>query len=273
MSGLWTQQVRGILRLELRKNLLGMRALPVYLLAGAPLAVVAIFMIVSIFAGVTEDLKGYFGASMFFSVLFQFILRFPIYVACVWVFMNLFRGEVLDRSLHYYFLTPVRREVLVAGKFISAWLTTTILFVGSTTICFVTVFAFLGAAGGSGPALGGPALGQLTAYLGVTILACLGYGAVFMLVGQFFRNPIIPALIIFVWEGANSVLPALLKKLSVIFYLQSLYPVPPDHGTISIIAEPVSPWLGVPGLILFSALTLALSGLRIRHMEISYASD
>jgi ABC-type transport system involved in multi-copper enzyme maturation permease subunit len=273
MSGLWSRQVRGILRLELRKNLLGMRALPVYLLAGAPLVVVALFVLVGMIAGVAEDVKGYFGASMFFAVLFQFILRGSIYVACVWVFMNLFRGEILDRSLHYYFLTPVRRELLVAGKFVSAWLTTSFLFVASTAICFITVFSFLGAAGGSGPALGGPALDQLTAYLGVVVLACLGYGAVFILVGQFFRNPVVPALIIFIWEGFNSVLPALLKKISVIFYLQSLFPVPPAEGPISIIAEPVSAWVGIPGLILFSALTLVLSGLRIRHMEISYASD
>ena len=32
--------------------------------------------------------------------------------------MNLFRGEIVDRSLHYYFLSAVRREVLVVGKYL-----------------------------------------------------------------------------------------------------------------------------------------------------------
>ena len=42
--------------------------------------------------------------------------------------MNLFRGEVVDRSLHYYFLAPVRREVLVVGKYLSGLIATIALF-------------------------------------------------------------------------------------------------------------------------------------------------
>ena len=26
------------------------------------------------------------------------------------IFSNLFRGEMLEKTLHYYFLTPIRRE-------------------------------------------------------------------------------------------------------------------------------------------------------------------
>jgi hypothetical protein len=40
------------------------------------------------------------------------------------------------------------------------------------------------------------------------------------------RNPIIPAVVILFWEGLNPVLPALLQKLSVLYYLQALTPVP-----------------------------------------------
>jgi len=39
-----------------------------------------------------------------------------IFFGCAWIFMNLFRGDIVDRSLHYYFLAPVRREVLVCGS-------------------------------------------------------------------------------------------------------------------------------------------------------------
>ena len=41
----------------------------------------------------------------------------------------------------------------------------------------------------------------------------------------------------------------------------------------AVIADPVSPWLSVPGLLLFAGITLTLAALRIRGMEISYASD
>src|SRR5205807_7198409 len=69
------------------------------------------------------------------------------------------------------------------------------------------------------------------AYLGVTALACLGYGSVFLAAGLLIRNPIVPAAIVLIWESANMFLPAALKKISVIFYLQSLCPVvaPPDQ--------------------------------------------
>jgi ABC-type transport system involved in multi-copper enzyme maturation permease subunit len=186
--------------------------------------------------------------------------------------MNLFRGEVLDRSLHYYFLAPIRREVLVAGKYLSAWLTTVVLFAGATIVSYVALYGYLSGAGVSG-ALRGTALGHLVAYVSVTVLGCLGYGAVFLVIGLFIRNPIIPAVLIFLWEGINGLLPTLLKKISVIHYLQSMMPVPVDQGPFAIIAEPVSAWLAVPGLIVFTGITILIASLRIRHMEIVYASD
>ena len=74
-------------------------------------------------------------------------------------------------------------------------------------------------------------------------------------------------------ESINPFLPALLKKISVIFYLKSLMPVPLDDGAFAIMADPVSAWLAVPGLVLFAALTILVAALRIRRMEISYAAD
>ena len=68
----------------------------------------------------------------------------------------------------------------------------------------------------------GPGLGQLLTYAGITILACIGYGAFFLVVGLFFRNPIIPAIVLYGWEWLNFLLPPLLKKISVIHYLNSL---------------------------------------------------
>ena len=57
--------------------------------------------------------------------------------------MNLFRGEILDRSLHFYFLAPIRREVLMAGKFLAGLLATCTIFVTSEvlqTIAFLWHF-------------------------------------------------------------------------------------------------------------------------------------
>jgi ABC-type transport system involved in multi-copper enzyme maturation permease subunit len=271
MNRLWVAQLRGVLRLELRKNLFSARALPMYLLAALPVAITAIFILVTTVTSVPAEIQGPAGAALFYSGLYQFILM-VLYFGCVWLFMNLFRGEVLDRSLHYYFLTPIRREVLVVSKYVSAWVTAAVLFCASSTVCFVALYGYLGGSG-TGGVLRGASLAHLTGYLGATLLGCLGYGAVFLLVGLFFRNPIVPAIVVLVVEWLNPFLPALLKKFSVIFYLKSFMPVPLEQGLFAIMADPVSPWLAVPGLILFAALTMLIAALRIRRMEISYAGD
>jgi ABC-type transport system involved in multi-copper enzyme maturation permease subunit len=271
MNRLWVAQIRGVLRLEMRKNLFSARALPMYLLAVLPLAVTAIFILVTTVTGIPPEIQGAAGAATFYAGLYRFILML-LYFGCVWIFMNLFRGEVMDRSLHYYFLTPIRREALVVSKYVSAWFTTALLFCASSTICFVALYGYLGGSG-TGGVMRGTSLAHLAGYLGATLLGCLGYGAVFLLGGLFFRNPIVPALVVLGVESINPFLPVLLKKISVIFYVNSLLPVPLEDGPFAIMAEPTSAWLSIPGLILFAGLTMLVAALRIRRMEISYAGD
>ena len=104
---------------------------------------VVMFVLVSTAMGIPDEFKGSGGAFLFFVAVYEFILRFVVYFGCVWVFMNLFRGEVIDRSLHYYFLTPIRREALVFGKYVAGWLSATIVFGGSTLVCFLIVYGYL----------------------------------------------------------------------------------------------------------------------------------
>ena len=163
--------------------------------------------------------------SLIFATVFQFFyLRLAIFFGCVGIFTNLFRGELLDKSLHFYLLAPIRREVLLVGKYLAGLIATVVIFTVSTALQLLAIGWHL-----TGPAmteyLRGPGWSQIGAYLGVTALACLGYGSVFLAAGLLFRNPIIPAAIVLLWESANPFLPAALKKISVIFYLQSMCPV------------------------------------------------
>jgi ABC-type branched-subunit amino acid transport system permease subunit len=41
----------------------------------------------------------------------------------------------------------------------------------------------------------------------------------------------------------------------------------------TVMADPVSPWLAIPGLLLLSAAILVFAGYRIRRTEISYLAD
>jgi hypothetical protein len=187
--------------------------------------------------------------------------------------MNLFRGETVDRSLHYYFLSSVHREVLLAGKYISGLVTASILFVGVTVVSMLLMFFPHFYSASMRFFFEGPGLNQLFTYAGITLLACIGYGAFFLVVGLFIRNPIIPALMLYGWEAINFLLPPLLKKISVIHYLNSLMPVPLSVGPLGVVAEPTPAYISVPGLLIVTAIVLIAAGTRIRKMEIRYGSD
>jgi len=219
--------------------------------------------------------------SLIFATVFQFFyLRLAVFFGCVGVFANLFRGEMLDKSLHFYLLTPVRREVLAVGKYL-AGLTATVVIFTTSTFLQLAALAWHFSRQEVSEYLNGPGWGHVGAYLGVTAAACVGYGSVFLAVGLLFRNPIVPAAAVLIWESANLYLPATLKKISVIFYLQSLSPVvaPPDADLPSILkllitsAEPVSTAAAILGLILVTVAVLALAGRQARRLEINYSAD
>jgi hypothetical protein len=268
---LWLKQILAIMRLDVEKNFFGKRAVLIYLLAALPVGLLGLIVILPPPAQDWMDFSQY---PAIFSVLYNtLILRTVIFFGCAWIFMNLFRGEIVDRSLHYYFLSAVRREVLVAGKYLSGLVTSIILFTTVTVVCLLLLFFPHFFSASTRFFLDGAGLGQLFTYIGITILACIGYGAFFLVVGLFFRNPIIPAVSLYFWEWLNFLLPPLLKKISVIHYLNSLVPVPLSEGPIAVAAEPTPAWISIPGLLIVTALVLFGASRRIRRMEIRYGSD
>jgi hypothetical protein len=268
---LWLRQIAAIMRLEVKKNFLGKRAILIYLLALMPIGLLALIAIVKPNDRAWIDFTQY--PQLFSAIYNALILRTVIFFGCAWIFMNLFRGEIVDRSLHYYFLSAVRREVLIAGKYLSGLVTSVILF---TTVTVVSMFlTFFGHFFSASVRffLDGAGMGQLLTFVVITILACIGYGAFFMIVGLFFRNPIIPSLVLYGWEWINFLLPPLLKKISVIHYLNSLVPVPLSEGPFAVVAEPTPAWISIPGLLIVTVLVLFAASRRIRRMEIRYGSD
>src|SRR5437667_9752756 len=192
---LWLRQVAAIMRLEVEKNFFGKRAVLVYLLAFMP---IGLLLMIAILPPGTRDWLDFAQYPLLFSLIYNsLILRTVVFFGCAWIFMNLFRGEIVDRSLHYYFLSSVRREVLVAGKYLSGLLTSIVLFATVTVISMLLVFFSHSADASAHFFLDGAGLAHLFTYAGITILACIGYGAFFLVVGLFFRNPIIPALLLY----------------------------------------------------------------------------
>jgi len=220
--------------------------------------------------------------SVMFAGVFQFFfLRLAVFFGCLGIFMNLFRGEVLDRSLHFYFLSPIRREVLVAGKFLAGLVATSVIFVTSELLQNVAFLWHLSPAARDLYLYHNHGLAHAASYLGITVLACVGYGAFFLVAGMLFRNPIIPTLVILIWEGINPFLPAVLRQISVIYYLKALCPVniPTPPGMPAVFAmlisnpDPISRPLALAGLLIVALLALYLSSLEVRRMEINYTTE
>ncbi len=216
-----------------------------------------------------------------FAGVFQFFyLRLAIFFGCLGIFMNLFRGEMLDKTLHFWFLAPARREVLLAGKYGAGLIASAAIFAGGALLCFgvmlwthhpVEVQAYWHNAG----------LGHAFWYVTASVLGCIGYGSVFLAAGLLMRNPIIPAAVILGWEGINGFLPEILQKASVLYYLQSLCPVPAplEKNTPAILqlllvpAEPASRIGAIVGLLAVTAVVLWIARLAILRMQVTYSTE
>ena len=216
-----------------------------------------------------------------FAGIFQyFYLRLAIFFGCLGIFMNLFRAEMSNRTLHFWLLAPARREVLLAGKYAAGLIASAAIFGGGAVLMLgamiwphdaVEVQAYWNAGG----------IGQIFWYAAAAALGCVGYGSVFLAVGLYVRNPIIPAAVLLAWEGASGVLPHVLQKMSILYYLQSLCPVPAPMEDdapmlIRLLAAPAAPASrpgAILGLLLLTAFVLWIAALAVRRMQISYGAE
>jgi len=218
---------------------------------------------------------------LIFAGIFQyFYLRLAVFFGCLGMFMYLFRGEMTNRTLHYWFLAPARREVLLAGKYAAGLIASAGIFGGGALLAFaamvwphdaVEVQGYWNAGG----------MTHAFWYAAAAALGCVGYGSVFLAVGLYVRNPILPAAVLLAWEGAAGILPHVLQKISILYYLQSLCPVPApmddDAPTlIRLLAAPAAPASrpgAILGLVLLTAFALWIAGRAVRRMEISYGAE
>lgn len=268
-AALHRAQLRALVAAEVRRSVLNTRALAVVLLVAMPLALMALralFMPDNLRASPTR------ATSEFAEVFHFFLLRFIVFFANALVFVRLFRGEILEQSLHYTLLAPMRRDVLVAGKYLGGLSTSLLVLLPTTVLTYVLVYLPHGRAG-LAIMLSGTGLADLAGYLLIVALACLAYGSLFLLAGLHFRNPMVPAVVFLGWEMLTPFLPPLLKSLSFVHYLASFAPVPVTARAFTLLAQPVAWPLALAALFAASALLVFLATRVARRLEISYAAD
>ena len=88
-----------------------------------------------------------------------------------------------NRTLHFWFLAPARREVLLAGKYAAGLIASAVIFGGGALLTLaamiwphdsVEVQAYWNAGG----------MGHVFWYGAAAALGCVGYGSVFLAVGM-----------------------------------------------------------------------------------------
>ncbi len=271
---LFASQISVLVRSELRRNLFSRRRIWVYLLALFPVLLLVGHDIFSRYhpdpAQIEDDTEVLAG------IIQLYYLRLGIFFACMGIFTWLFRGEMVERTLHYQFLVPVRKEVLVVGKFLAGAVISIALFETAVLACFYFTYSRFGSAG-TAYMFDGPGLGQLGSYLLVTLLACLGYGAVFLALSLLFKNPIVPGAMLMGWEAVAPIFPSWAQHLSVTFYLKHLCSVKlPLDGPLAIftvVAEPVPAFVAVFGLLCLTIAILVLSCFLIHRLEVTYTAE
>lgn len=266
---LWRRQITVLARQEIGRSLFSKRSLPVYLLALMPIGVAAMR---AIFLPESQRSHPAHTTSEFAQIFHFFILRFIVFFSAAVLFVKLFRGEILERSLHYHLLAPVRREVLTVGKYVGGLISSSVL-LGSMTLATLVLFYLPHGAGGLGHLASAAGLREVFAYLAITVLACAAYGALFLLAGLFFKNPMVPAVLFLGWEVLTPLLPGFLKVLSVVHYLGSLEPVPISQGPFALMAQPVPGWLAFGALLVIAAGLVAVAARVTRKLEITYATE
>lgn len=264
-------QLWAVFRLELRKCLFSRRIMIPLLLASIPVILMSLWYVFSIPEEIESSLGG--TSALYATVFRAFILRLLVFFACVAVFTRLVRGDLQEQVIHYYLLCPVKREVLLVGRYLAGVASVAICFMVSVTASYLMMFQASDSGSLEQFVLMGAGKAHLAAYLGITLLACFGYGAVFLLFGMLFKNPIIPSGIVLGLEYINFLLPPVMKKVSVIFYLESLCPVPIRESVFSVAADPATVGVAILSLGLVSAVFLGISAWKFRKLEISKGGE
>lgn len=275
MSGGWRErqmprvrQARVVAALELRRMLLSRKSAGAWFLALLPPALVVLVTLISRHVEPIPRL-----ASVYAQIYHNLILQMVVYFGCAWIFSNAFRGEMLERSLHHTLLLPVRRESLAVGKFLAALAASTLLFGLSTAATWAGLLVRQSPTMVVEQVIGHGGLGQLAAWVAVTLLACAGYGSLFLLFGLVVKSPFVPALLLWAWERIHFVMPDFLQPFTLVHWLLALVPVPVDRGPLAVVSEVPPAWVAVPVILVVAAVFVTVAALRARRLEILYGGE
>jgi ABC-type transport system involved in multi-copper enzyme maturation permease subunit len=252
--------VSRVFDLSLGEMLWSRRTVFLGLVVAAPIALATVFRVLAVAGRSSMQINGVqvAGPAVFGMMIWLLYLRFIVPVLGVFYGTALIADEVEDKTITYLFTRPISRGSVLIGKYL-AYLVCTVLVVLPSVL---VVFFLTTSADRATLATAFPALLKDLGLLGLGLAV---YGALFALVGAWFKHPLVGGLVFaFGWEQLALMLPGYLRRLTVAYYLQALVPhAMPQEGTMSFLQslfrEAPSPAASVGWLFLICLLSLVLA--------------
>jgi len=254
--------------LSLGQMLWSRRTVFMVLIVGGPVAVAVLlralvamdlFMAQGVINGrpVTVD-----GPVIFGLMIWGFYLQFSVPLLGMFYGTALIADEVEDKTITYLFTRPVSRGAVLVGKYLAYLGCTGLVVLPSVMLVFFLVVPLEGGSIGT-------SFPDLVKDLALLAVGLAVYGALFALVGAWFKRPLLTGLVfIFLWEPIIVFVPGYMKRFTVSYYIQGLVPhaMPQDGVVTSILtilqANEVVPSAAASliglGVILAGGLSLAI---------------
>ena len=254
--------------LSLGQMLWSRRTVFMALIVGGPVAVAVLlralvamdlFMAQGVINGrpVTVD-----GPVIFGLMIWGFYLQFSVPLLGMFYGTALIADEVEDKTITYLFTRPVSRGPVLVGKYLAYLGCTGLVVLPSVMLVFFLVVPLEGGSIGT-------SFPDLVKGLALLAVGLAVYGALFALVGAWFKRPLLTGLVfIFLWEPIIVFVPGYMKRFTVSYYIQGLVPhaMPQDGVVTSILtilqANEVVPSAAASliglGVILAGGLSLAI---------------
>lgn len=201
-------------------------------------------------------------------------LHFSVIFAAIMFGNSVLREEINEQTLHYLFLQPIPRWLILAGKYLGFLAVAWPIFVGALIAAQFLMIVPFGLGGMHAVLIEQGRLWALVREFFVIGVALAVFSALFMALSTVFRN-LFDALLIYGWETASSLLPTVLKNFSLTFYFKHLLPQQAARrtATFEILAEPPGEVQTALVLALVLAATLAFSFWMMSRRQCIYSSD
>lgn len=270
MTNQTVRQIAAVLALALRR--LGRSKL---MFACAFLGALPVFVVCLLVAHRSSDYPADLAkAHDIFEVWIRtFFLNFIVFFVASLLGFGVVRQERDDRTLHYLFLQPVKRWVLILGK-TAAFLTL------ASAICLTSLWGtyVLMTLGKFGPReaiadlFAGGRFVVLLKESCVLVLGLLAYGSIAILMGSLFKSGLY-ALFLLGWETALPYLPSSMKMWTMMHYLQSLLPERPVEAApvFALLGDPAPVWLCILVLLAVPSFFVALCAVLFQWRECLYS--